>query len=89
MNYIRTFSLVGFLCAAAMANQSSRAQVASNSDTASSSSPAAYVYVSFTPKNSSVNEGTLIAAPDSGSTVRRPSCARTTPAPRKPAEAKA
>ena len=40
-------------------------------------------------RNSSVKEGTLIAAPDSGSTVRRPSCARTTPAPRKKAEAKA
>ncbi len=40
-------------------------------------------------RNSTVNEGTLIAAPDSGSTVRKPSCARTTPAPRKPAEAKA
>ena len=39
-------------------------------------------------RNSSVKEGTLIAAPDSGSTVRRPSCASTTPAPRKPAEAK-
>ena len=32
-------------------------------------------------RNSSVKEGTLIAAPDSGSTVRKPSCARTTPAP--------
>ena len=31
----------------------------------------------------------LSAAPESGSTVRRPNCARTTPAPRKPAEAKA
>jgi hypothetical protein len=67
MNYIRTFSLVGFLCAAAIANQSSPAQVASNSDTTSSSSPAAYVYVSFTPKNSSVNEIVGYAAAANGS----------------------
>ena len=40
-------------------------------------------------RNSSVKEGTLIAAPDSGSTVRKPNCAVTTPAPRKTAEAKA
>ena len=37
----------------------------------------------------SVNEGTLIAAPDSSSTVRNPNCAVTTPAPKKVAEAKA
>ncbi|WP_338822370.1 hypothetical protein [Bradyrhizobium septentrionale] len=40
-------------------------------------------------RNSKVKDGTLIAAPDSGSTVRKPSCASTTPAPRKMAEAKA
>ena len=36
-----------------------------------------------TSRNSRVNEGTLIAAPDSGSTVRSPNCAVTTPAPRR------
>ncbi len=40
-------------------------------------------------RNSSVKEGTLIAAPESGSTVRNPSCAITTPAPRNAADAKA
>ncbi len=64
MNYIRSFSLVGFLCAAAIANQSSAAQVASSADTTSNS---AYVYVSFTPKNSSVNEIAGFAAAANGS----------------------
>ncbi len=38
---------------------------------------------------SSVKEGTLIEAPDSGSTVRKPNCANTTPAPSRKADAKA
>ena len=42
-----------------------------------------------TSRNKSVNEGTLIEAPDNGSTVRSPNCAVTTPAPSRLAEAKA
>src|SRR5689334_13832751 len=42
-----------------------------------------------TSRNSSVKEGTLIDAPDSGSTVRKPNWAVTTPAPSRVAEAKA
>ena len=40
-------------------------------------------------RNNSVKQGTLIEAPDRGSTVRNPSCVVTTPAPRKTADAKA
>ncbi len=40
-------------------------------------------------RNRIVKQGTLIAAPDSGSTVRSPNCAVTTPAPKKVADAKA
>ena len=40
-------------------------------------------------RNSSVKAGTLIAAPEIGSTLRNPNCAVTTPAPRQAADAKA
>ncbi|HET6169785.1 MAG TPA: hypothetical protein VFE01_06370, partial [Terracidiphilus sp.] len=72
MIYIRSFCLAGFLCAAAIASQSSPAQVQSTADTTSSSSPAAYVYVSFTPKNSSVNEIAGYAAAANGSLTPLP-----------------
>jgi hypothetical protein len=72
MKYIRPISLVGFLCAAAIAIPSSPAQEASSTDTTSISSPAAYVYVSFTPKNSSVNEIVGYAAAANGSLTPLP-----------------
>lgn len=55
MNHIKAVCLVCLLCAAAGVSRTSAAQLESN-DTTSGSSPAAYVYVLFTPKNSSVNE---------------------------------
>jgi len=69
MNYIRPFSLVGFLCAAAIVNQSSPAQVGSSADATANS---AYVYVTFTPKNSSVNEIAGYAAAANGALTPLP-----------------
>ena len=64
MTYLKTACLVSFLCAAASPAVCSAAQNASATET--SSSPVAYVYVSFTPQNSSVNEIAGYAAAPNG-----------------------